>query len=247
MEAVKNRDPEMCSNAIQDFWNRERELIRQGQGTREWSLQQQIDIMNYKANGLERKDAGVPKDIDGKAYEGHHMKSAEKYPDYQGQGRNIQALTRGEHQAAHNGNFQESTNGYYNPQTRETVDFGNADPIKLESSKLSQPYIGTAEYQYRTAANEPAPGQNKGIEAFREKEAENQGSTQSSQNEGIKAFNEKSGGTQQTTESSNKGIESFREKKNQQEQTGNGQTNDTNQQSDNKGQSTSNSNSGQSM
>ena len=149
MENTKNRDSKLCSDAIRDFWNRERELIKEGKGTRDWSVQQQIEIMNFKpGGGGERKDANAPKDGSGKAYEGHHMKSAEAYPQYQGCVDNIQALTRDEHLAAHAGNFHNPTNGSYNPETGATTEFGDAEPTKPEPAELSQPYIETAEYQY---------------------------------------------------------------------------------------------------
>lgn len=150
MENTKNRDPELCTAAIRDFWNKERELIKEGKGSRDWSVQQQIEIMNFKpGRGGERKDANAPKDVNGKAYEGHHMKSAEAYPRYQGRVDNIQALTHDEHQAAHRGDFHNPTNGYYTPETGTTTEYGDAEPTnKPEPGKLSQPYIETVEYKY---------------------------------------------------------------------------------------------------
>jgi len=159
MENTQNRDPKLCHDAIRDFWNRERELIKEGKGTRDWTLQQQIEIMNFKpGRGGERKDANAPTDVNGKAYEGHHMKSAEAYPQYQGRGDNIQALTRDEHLAAHAGGFHKPTNGYYNPETGATTEFGDAEPAQPEPVELSQPYIETVEYKYIIAGEvESAP------------------------------------------------------------------------------------------
>jgi hypothetical protein len=136
-----NRDDVLCKKAIQDFWNNERELIKQGKGTRDWTPEQQLDIMAYKQNGTERKNAGVPKDETGKAYEGQHMKSAEEYPEYQGQASNIQALTRNEHLTAHNGNWTNATNWFYDPATGEKTMFGDSEPTKPEPIDLSDPYI----------------------------------------------------------------------------------------------------------
>ena len=46
------------------------------------------------------------------------MKSAEMYPEYQGDPGNIQFLTRAEHLEAHNGNWRNPTNWYFNPVTK---------------------------------------------------------------------------------------------------------------------------------
>lgn len=70
-------------------------------------------------------EKGKAYDDDGRAFEGHHMKSAESYPEYQGDPDNIQFLTRAEHKAAHGGDFHNATNGYYDPSTNMTVEFGN--------------------------------------------------------------------------------------------------------------------------
>ena len=80
--------------AIEAAWQNEQQLVREGKGTRDWTPEQQQDILNI----------GKAYDGDGKAFEGHHMKSVEKYPDYQGNPENIQFLTRSEHCEAHNGN-----------------------------------------------------------------------------------------------------------------------------------------------
>ena len=105
-----------ASKAIRLAWQKEQELVLEGKGTRDWTPEQQQDILD--------KDKGKAYDENGKAFEGHHMKSAEKYPEYQGEPDNIQFLTRPEHLAAHDGFFQNFTNGYYNPITGETKDFG---------------------------------------------------------------------------------------------------------------------------
>lgn len=71
------------------------------------------------------KEQEFPNDVnDGKAFEGHHMKSAEAYPEYQGDSENIQLLSRPEHQEALGGDYRNLTNGYFNPVTKITRDFG---------------------------------------------------------------------------------------------------------------------------
>lgn len=103
------------NKAIRAAWNNEQQLIKEGKATREWTPAQQQDIL----------DKGKAYDKDGRAFEGQHMMSAEKYPEYQGNPENIQFLTRDEHLEAHDGNWQNPTNWYFNPTTKEKTDFSN--------------------------------------------------------------------------------------------------------------------------
>lgn len=125
-ESIKERN-----KAIRLAWERERELVLQGKGTRDWSLDQQKDILD--------PDKGKAYDENGRAFEGQHMKSATEYPEYQGDPNNIQFLTREEHLVAHKGSWKNSTNWYYNPKTKEFVDFGENGPIPCEVISLSEP------------------------------------------------------------------------------------------------------------
>ena len=109
---MSNRTSE-ANKAIAAAWVNEKQLVLDGKGTRNWTPEQQNDILTKgKAYGE-----------DGKAFEGHHMKSAEAYPEFQGECYNIEFLSRTEHFSAHNGDFKTPTNGYFNPQTGETKDF----------------------------------------------------------------------------------------------------------------------------
>ncbi len=119
------------NKAVREAWNREIELVQEGKGTREWTPEQQKDIL----------EKGRAYDDKGKAFEGQHMKSAEQYPEYQGDSGNIQFLTRAEHLEAHNGNWQNPTNWYYNPVTKEMYDFGEGPYIPCEIIQLSAPVI----------------------------------------------------------------------------------------------------------
>lgn len=119
------------NRAILAAWNKEQELVQEGKGTREWTPQQQQDIL----------EKGKAYDDNGKAFEGQHMKSAEMYPEYQGEPRNIQFLTRAEHLEAHDGNWQNPTNWYFNPVTKEKFDFGDGPFIPCEIIQLPEPII----------------------------------------------------------------------------------------------------------
>ena len=115
------------NKAILAAWNKEQELVQEGKGTREWTPLQQQDIL----------DKGKAYDENGRAFEGQHMKSAEKYPEYQGDPGNIQFLTRAEHLEAHDGNWQKPTNWYFNPMTKEKFDFGDGPFIPCEIIPLA--------------------------------------------------------------------------------------------------------------
>lgn len=117
-----------ASKAIRIAWNNEQELVREGKGTRDWTPQQQQDIL----------DRGRAYDETGRAFEGHHMKSVSAYPEYQGDPNNIQFLSRNEHVRAHFDDVHNPTNGYYNPETGETKDFGNNQPEPCKRIELSE-------------------------------------------------------------------------------------------------------------
>lgn len=120
-----------ANKAISAAWANEQQLVREGKGTRDWTLEQQQDIL----------DRGKVYDDNGKAFEGHHMKSAEKFSEYQGNPQNIQFLSRSEHFNAHKGNFQNPTNGFYNPCTGITNDFGPDIYKPCEIIELSKPIL----------------------------------------------------------------------------------------------------------
>lgn len=119
------------NKAILAAWNKEQELVQEGKGTREWTQKQQQDIL----------EKGKAYDDDGIAFEGQHMKSAEKYPEYQGEPDNIQFLTRAEHLEAHDGNWRNPTNWYFNPVTKEKIDFGDGRYIPCPVIRLNEPIV----------------------------------------------------------------------------------------------------------
>lgn len=119
------------NKAIRLAWEREQKLVAEGKGTREWSQIQQKDILD--------PEKGKAYDENGRAFEGQHMKSAAEYPEHQGNPDNIQFLTREEHLEAHKGSWQNPTNWYYDPITKEFTDFGDGDFIPCKVIKLSDP------------------------------------------------------------------------------------------------------------
>lgn len=125
---MSNRTAESI-RAISIAWEEEYNRVLKGKGTRDWTLEQQQDILAR----------GKAYDENGKAFEGQHMRSVEKYPKYQGDPKNIQFLTRSEHLDAHDGSWTNHTNWFYDPKTKKKYDFHNG-PIKpCEIIKLSNP------------------------------------------------------------------------------------------------------------
>lgn len=110
--------------AVRLAWKRERNRVREGYGTRNWSNSEQEELISE----------GV---VHG--YEGHHMKSVSLFPEYAGDPRNIQFLSETEHLwGAHNGNYHTPTNGYYDPMTGVMHDFKGAELPELNEYPLSE-------------------------------------------------------------------------------------------------------------
>jgi hypothetical protein len=142
---MSNRTSE-ANKAISVAWTKEQQLIREGKGTYDWTAAQQQEIL----------DRGKAYGDDGRAFEGHHMKSAERFPEHQGDPKNIQFLSRPEHFAAHDGNFQNSTNGFYNPITGVTKHFGLDKFEPCEIIELSTPIISTGNQAQNTTESTDA-------------------------------------------------------------------------------------------
>ena len=119
--------------AIAAAWEKEQELVRQGKGTRDWTPEQQKDILD--------PECGKAYDDDGRACEGQHMKSVAKYPEHQGHPDNIQFLTRQEHLEAHKGSWQNPTNWYYDPAGKQFFEFDENELIPCKIIELSNPII----------------------------------------------------------------------------------------------------------
>ena len=139
------------NKAIRKAWEREQELVKEGKGTRDWTKEQQQDILD--------PDKGKAYDDQGRAFEGQHMKSAAEYPEYQGDPNNIQFLTREEHLEAHKGSWQNPSNWYYDPVTKEFHDFGDGDVVPCKIIELSDPIavLESSERSEKTAVEDDKP------------------------------------------------------------------------------------------
>ena len=125
------RDIAKANRAIAEAWKKEKELVEKGMGTRDWTREEQEDILA----------TGKAHDENGKAFEGHHMQSVSYKPENQGEAGNIQFLTRDEHLAAHRGSYQNKTNGYYNYKTGEMEPFEGDNFVPCKRINLSDPVV----------------------------------------------------------------------------------------------------------
>ncbi|WP_346683687.1 teneurin-3 [Anaerostipes butyraticus] len=139
-----------ANKAVNQAWLNEQKLVSEGKGTRDWNPKHQNEI-------LER---GRAYDDDGKAFQGHHMKSVEANPELQGNPGNIQFLSRKEHKAAHFGDFHIPTNGYYDPNTGETMDFGDGSYIPCKVIELSDPVVVPKAVEQKETVEKEQPAKN---------------------------------------------------------------------------------------
>lgn len=141
------RDNAKANRVIAEAWKREQKLVRQGMGTRNWTPEQQRDIL----------ETGKAHDEGGKAFEGHHMRSISKYPEYQSDPDNIQFLSRNEHTDAHGGSYQNPTNGFYDYATGKTLDFGDEKYMPCPIITLTEPIIKMAPAELISSDNNERP------------------------------------------------------------------------------------------
>ena len=120
-----------ANKAIAARWEQEQQFVREGKGTRNWTIEQQKNIL----------EKGKAYDDLGRAFQGQHMKSVNRFPEYQGEPDNIQFLTLDEHFAAHGGSWLNPTNWYYDPITKERTCFGSGKYLPCKVIDLSNPII----------------------------------------------------------------------------------------------------------
>ena len=89
-------------DAVNEFWDQEQIRLQKGEnGTRNWSPQQKVDILN-----------GKRPTYNGKTIQGHHTYSVSKYSHLSGNSEVIYPATFNEHlKGWHGGNFRNSLPG----------------------------------------------------------------------------------------------------------------------------------------
>lgn len=130
-----------ATRAVRLAWKNEQKLVCDGQGTRDWTPEQQKDIL----------EDGVAYDENGVVFRGHHMQSVELFPQFQGEPGNIQFLSAEEHLKAHRGWFRNLTNWYYNPATGKEEPFENDIFRPCKIVYLSDPVVRNKEIEIDAA------------------------------------------------------------------------------------------------
>ena len=118
-------------NAVRQAWKEEQDRVKEGKGTRNWSVDEQKELL----------ETGRVK-----GYEGHHMKSVSEYPKEAGNPQNIQFLSEDEHlNGAHQGSYHNATNGYYDPDSGTMKEFSGDELEAPPEIALSDTYSNTTE------------------------------------------------------------------------------------------------------
>ena len=98
---------------VKGAWDKEKELVLQGKGTRNWTVTQQAELIKFGKVG---------------GFEGHHRKNVKDYPQFAGDPNNIQIISYVEHYfGAHDESFKNSTNGWLDPQTGKMHTFQDGE------------------------------------------------------------------------------------------------------------------------
>ena len=108
-------------NAFAEAWEREAHRVANGQGTRQWTEREQLELLSTG------KVVG---------YSVHHMKNMYKHPEWADKVENFQFLQNyfyarnpdNEHDIAHRANPDGSTNGFFDHETGDTYAFDDRPP-----------------------------------------------------------------------------------------------------------------------
>jgi type II secretory pathway component PulC len=130
----KKRVKYIRSRAVKEAWAREVALVKQGRATRNWTLDQQRELL----------ETGRVK-----GYVGHHVKPVSKYPELAGDPTNIQFLNWEEHYKAHLHNWKLSIGHFFDVLTQE-VTHGEMYYPMFREIKLSESLVASEEYKKNT-------------------------------------------------------------------------------------------------
>ena len=127
VELTENQLRYRRSKGVALAWKRERELVMQGRGTRQWTLEEQRELIQTGRV---------------KGYQGHHMMSVAKHPELADDPNNIQLLDarkgNNEHLKAHGGDYRNESAGRYNVKTGEIRPIETERPRAMNSYELEK-------------------------------------------------------------------------------------------------------------
>lgn len=142
-EYTKNQMNYLRSKGVSKAWARERALVSKGRGTRSWTVAEQKELL---------RTGRV------KGYQGHHMKSVSKHPDYAADPKNIQFLDarkgNNEHLKAHKGDYRNESDGRYSVRTGSIRPMGEGKPRAMNSYELKEKAIEQRGYTKYSSTRE---------------------------------------------------------------------------------------------
>ncbi len=143
------------SKAIRGAWKKEKELVLEGKGTRNWTVAQQQELIS------EGKISG---------FEGQHMMDVSTYPEYADDPNNIQWLTYAEHHfGAHMGNWSNSTSGRVDYNTGEFIPFTAGEKPSVPIIDLTDKYDPSQEMVVSQLGREFGYGRKKDYQSAKER------------------------------------------------------------------------------
>ncbi|MBP3452310.1 MAG: hypothetical protein J6M20_01165 [Clostridia bacterium] len=132
--------------AVNSAWSREVKLVRDGRGTRNWSVAQQAEMLEYgKVTG----------------FEGSHMMNVKDYPEYAGDPDNIQLMPSIAHfEGVHGGNPRSvNPNGRFDEYTGEVIPAEDGQIPEQPINKLSDKYDSSQEEYHHSTPELDQSGQ----------------------------------------------------------------------------------------
>lgn len=145
MASTRTEEEQALANSrkqgVDRYWAREKMLVQMGMGTRDWTPEQQRELLEHGSiSGIE----------------GHHMLNAAAHPEHADNPDNIQPLTEKEHLDAHGGDYKNATNGRYDPATGTTKEFTDGVIEAPEVIMLSDPIMAKDDAAELSASGEMA-------------------------------------------------------------------------------------------
>jgi len=144
------------SIAVSDAWSREKGLVQNGQGTRDWTVEQQSELLSTgRVTG----------------FEGSHMMSVDDYLEYAGNPDNIQFLPSAAHfEGVHQGDPRHvKPNGRFNENTGEVIPAVDGQIPKQPIVDLSDKYDPSQEEYHQSTPDMEQSGQRRHDDYYQSK------------------------------------------------------------------------------
>lgn len=154
---TKNEEASLRRKAIDGAWEREKELVQNGNGTRDWTVEQQAELL---------KEGYVT------GFEGSHMMSVKDYPEYAGNPDNIQFLPSVAHfEGVHQGDsVRVHPNGRFDENTGEVIPAKDDQIPEQPVIELSDKYDPSQEEYHRSTPEMEQSGQKRHDDYYSSKE-----------------------------------------------------------------------------